>query len=83
MELYFWTFQDWDLLILENIKKKHFIYSKISRYHAKAACMPCMATAKAELLQKTQKHEFENYIFNKYKFLCLSWNTRWSLDNMV
>ena len=66
-------------------KKKHFIYSKISRCHAKAACMPCMATAKAELLQKTQKHEFENYIFNKYKFLCcscLSWNTSWSLDNM-
>ena len=84
MELYFWTFQDWDLLILENIKKKHFIYSKISRYHAKAACMPCMAKAKAELLQKTQKREFENYIFNKYKFLCcscLSWNTSWSLDN--
>ena len=65
MELYFGTFQDWDLLILENIKKKHFIYSKISRCHAKAACMPCMAKAKAELLQKTQKREFENYIFNK------------------
>ena len=48
--------------------KKHFIYSKISRCHAKAACM---ATATAL---------FNKYKFLCCS--CLSWNTSWSLDNM-